>query len=312
VNSKKTTSIALCVGIIMALAMILPAMAAPYSLTVATGQTSYAQGATVTITGTLTDAGAPAAGLLVSVKVTDALGNEAYSTIVTTDAAGAYSTSFIHQLGTSQPAGTYTVQAAASQNGNQIATATKTYTVTSAVTVVPKITLSPSTGLVTTIVGEGFTASDTITISWGTTVVATVPQTVSVSSTGTFTAVVAAQTATAGNYTIKAADQHEKTATATFTVPNLQGPAGSTGPKGDTGATGAQGPKGDTGATGATGAPGATGATGATGAPGPSGAPAVSGGTEMPLTAIALAVVALIVGLVAAFLAVTLRRKIAS
>jgi len=277
----------------MALAMILPAMAATYSLTAATDQTSYAQGATVAISGALTADGSAAAGLLVSVKVTDPLGNDAYTTIVTTDAAGAYSTSFEHQLGTAQPAGTYTVQATASQSGNQVATKTITYTVTSAVTVVPKITLSPSTGLVTTVVGEGFTAADTITISWGTTAIPTIPQIVSVSSSGTFTAIVSAQTATAGDYTITAADQHDNTATATFTVPDM---------KGATGATGAAGPKGDTGATGA------TGATGPSGAPGE----VTTQSSDIPLTALALAVVALIIGLIAAFIAFTLRRKIAS
>jgi hypothetical protein len=68
VNSKKTTTIALCVGIIMALAMIMPAMAAPYGLTVASGNPSYIQGATVTMTGTLTDNAVPAAGLLVGLR----------------------------------------------------------------------------------------------------------------------------------------------------------------------------------------------------------------------------------------------------
>jgi len=304
VNSKKTT-IALCVGIIMALAMILPAMAATYSLTVATDQASYVQGAPVTIAGVLTADGSAAADLLVSVKVTDPLGNEAYSTITTTSATGAYTTTFEHQLGTAQTAGTYTVQATASQNGNQIATKTTTYTVTSAVTVVPTITLSPSTGLVTTIVGTGFTAADTITISWGTTAIPTVPQTVSVSSSGTFTAIVSAQTATADDYTITAADQHENTATATFTVPDMKGAKGDTGAPGASGSTGTQGPKGDTGEPGATGAQGPA---------GPSGAPGevTTQSSDIPLTALALAVVALIIGLIAAFIAFTLRRKIAS
>jgi hypothetical protein len=321
VNSKKT-SIALCVGIIMALAMILPAMAATtYNLTVTTDQASYATGATVTITGALTADGSAAAGLLVGIQVTDPLGNSAYSTIATTDASGAYSTSFSSLLGTSQPAGTYTIAATASQGGNQVATATTTYTVTSAVTVVPTITLSPNTGIATMISGTGFTASDTITITWGGITMVTSPMTVSANSAGAFTAsVVALNQTVAGPYVIEAVDQHSVSANATFTVPNLQGPAGATGatgaqgPAGAAGSTGATGATGSTGATGATGAKGDTGDTGATGATGPSGAPGTSTTQDanMPLTALALAVVALIIGLVAAFIAVTLRRKIAS
>jgi hypothetical protein len=244
VNSKKT-SIALCVGIIMALAMILPAMAAPFSLTVATGQTSYAQGATATIAGTLTDAGAPAAGLLVSVKVTDLTRqrciqhnrNHRRSRRIQhklpTPTRNITASRNIHSHSNSKP------RWQPNRNSNHklycnisCYGSTKNHAVTKHC-------------LITTVIGEGFTAADTITISWGTTAIPTVPQTVSVSSSGTFTAIVSAQTATAGNYTITAADQHGNTATATLTVPDM---------KGAPGATGAPGPKGDTGATGATGA----------------------------------------------------------
>jgi hypothetical protein len=292
----------------MALAMVLPTMAAPYSLTVTTDQTSYAQGATVAITGALTDAATPAAGLLVGIKVTDPLGNDAYTTIVTTDAQGAYSTSFSSVLGEAQPAGTYTVQATASQNGNQIATTSTTYTVTGAVTVVPKITLSPNTGLATTIVGEGFTAADTITITWGTTTMVTNPLTVSVSSSGSFVAQVTALNQTIPDaYVVKAVDQHGNSANATFTVPSIQGAPGQ---KGDTGTPGTPGTNGSNGSNGAD---GATGPVGPSGAPGQKGdAGDVTNTSDIPLTALALAVVALIVGLVAAFIAFTLRRKIAS
>ena len=51
----------------------------------------------------------------------------------------------------------------------------------------------------------------------------------------------------------------------------FKGPAGSQGPKGDTGATGLQGPKGDKGDTGATGPQGPKGDAGATGPQGPAG-----------------------------------------
>jgi hypothetical protein len=60
------------------------------------------------------------------------------------------------------------------------------------------------------------------------------------------------------------------------------GPAGPTGPQGDTGATGdagATGATGDAGATGATGDAGATGATGAAGATGPQGPKGDTGAT---------------------------------
>jgi len=294
----------------MALAMIMPAMAATYSLTVTTGQASYSAGDTVTITGTLNADASPAAGLLVGLKVTDPQSNTAYTTIATTDSTGAYSASFSSILGTAQPAGTYTIQATASDaQGTQVATATNTYTVTGAVTV-PTITLSPNTGLATMISGTGFTASDTITITWGTITMVTSPATVSASTSGAFTAsVVALNQTVPGAYVITAVDQHGNSANATFTVPNLQG---ATGPKGDAGAT-TTGATGASGSNGAQGPKGDTGATGAQGPAGPSGAPGeVIGGTDMPLTALALAVVALIIGLIAAFIAFTLRRKIAS
>jgi hypothetical protein len=87
-----------------------------------------------------------------------------------------------------------------------------------------------------------------------------------------------------------------------------QGPTGSTGSSGSTGATGATGPAGPSGAAGPEGAVGPAGATGPAG----SDAEGVVGGPAMPAAAVGLAVVALIVGLLAAFVAITLRRKIAS
>ena len=177
----------------MALAMIMPAMAATYGLTVTPNRTSYIQGATVAINGTLTADAAPAAGLLVGLRVVDPQGANAFTTIAVTNAQGVYNASFSSILGTAQPTGTYTIQATASDAlGNQVATATTTYTVTVAVTVVPTITLSPSTGLVTTITGAGFSPTDTITVTWGTVTMVTIPQTISASVTGSFTAIVTA------------------------------------------------------------------------------------------------------------------------
>jgi len=98
---------------------------------------------------------------------------------------------------------------------------------------------------------------------------------------------------------------------------DLKGEKGDPGPKGDTGSTGATGPagsgstgaKGDTGSTGATGPAGATGAKGDTGLQGPAGEDAP---VSWLSTAIIIAIVALIISAVAAFLAITLKRKIAN
>ncbi|XHH08699.1 MAG: hypothetical protein ACFCUE_14190 [Candidatus Bathyarchaeia archaeon] len=122
-----------------------------------------------------------------------------------------------------------------------------------------------------------------------------------------------------GNWTWEAIFEEELSITGMFAVTNgtVVGTAGPAGPQGEAG------PKGDTGATGATGASGSSGATGAQGPEGPVGptgpagpqgsdAEGVVGGPMMPTAAIGLAVVALIVGLLAAFVAITLRRKIAS
>jgi hypothetical protein len=97
-----------------------------------------------------------------------------------------------------------------------------------------------------------------------------------------------------------------------------QGPQGATGPQGPAGSgsgsgSGSQGPKGDTGSTGPKGEPGAKGDTGSTG---PKGEPGTSADTTeastWATTGVVLAIVALVIGAVAAFLAITLRRRIAS
>lgn len=93
------------------------------------------------------------------------------------------------------------------------------------------------------------------------------------------------------------------------------GPAGATGAQGPAGATGATGPAGPAGATGAQGPAGATGPAGPAGPEGPAGADAdqtIVGGAAMPAASLGLAVVALIIGLLAAFIAITLRKKIAA
>ena len=120
------------------------------------------------------------------------------------------------------------------------------------------------------------------------------------------------------------------TGAGTFTVVEKpepeQGPQGEPGPVGATGPAGPEGPQGPAGATGATGATGAAGPKGDTGATGPKGDPGETGpaGPEGPqgpkgedadpttaTVATGLAAVALIIALLAAFVGITLRRKIA-
>lgn len=122
-------------------ACVAPAFAQTYSMTVTTDKTSYPAGAEVTISGTVTPA---QSGILVTIKVTDQQGNSAYSTIATAGTNGAYSSSFIHQLETGQPTGTYTVSVNAGINGNSVATKSMTYTVTAAATPTPAPTPSPT------------------------------------------------------------------------------------------------------------------------------------------------------------------------
>ncbi|MCL2643359.1 MAG: IPT/TIG domain-containing protein [Candidatus Bathyarchaeota archaeon] len=93
------------------------------------------------------------------------------------------------------------------------------------------------------------------------------------------------------------------------------GPAGAPGEKGEKGDTGAQGSSGSSGSAGARGSDGAKGADGATG---PAGAPGAQGqaGADAPTgtlnAALIIAIVALIVGALAAFLVFTMKRKIAN
>lgn len=82
-----------------------------YTLTVLSDAPSYVKGAQVTISGLLTSTSS-VAGYLVSIRVNDPLGNNVYSTIVTTNSGGSYTVSTLGTL--SQQTGTYTIQATAS------------------------------------------------------------------------------------------------------------------------------------------------------------------------------------------------------
>ncbi len=204
------------------------------------------------------------------------------------------------------------------ENGN---TATTTFTV-----IPPSITLSPTTGFSTTISGTGFRANQAVTLRWGTITLTTVPMTITTNSEGNFVAMISAlNQTTPGQYTVNATDATGNTAIATFTIPITQGAPGTTGATGAagqagangatgaTGATGSTGPSGDDGATGPQGPTGETGPKGETGATGPAGPTGSAGSAQnntMAPAAVGLAVVALVIAIVAAFAAVTMRRRL--
>ena len=189
--------------------------------------------------------------------------------------------------------------------------------------ILPGIILTPSVGFATTIVGTSFQSNTAITILCNQTKIVTTPQNVVTDNNGNFTAVMTAPNTASGVYNITAIDQYDEVATAWFTVPNTTGATGTTGQTGATGATGTTGSAGTNGFTGATGQTGSQGPRGDTGATGPQGdkgdtgatgptastAPEVAGGPLLPLSSIALAIVALVASLIAVFLAIQLRRK---
>ena len=85
-------------------------------------------------------------------------------------------------------------------------------------TVGPKIALSPATGpagITVTIVGSGFGASQTVTITYGTTAVTTTPATVTTNTSGGFSCSFTAPAGQAGTFTVSASDGIY-TATASF------------------------------------------------------------------------------------------------
>lgn len=114
-----------------------------YTLTVTSDAQSYGRGAQVNISGLLTSTSS-ASGYLVTIRITDPLGNNAYTTIATTTATGAYSASFVDQLGVSQPIGIYTVLVNAALNGNSVASNNMTYIVTTSLTPTPTPTPTQS------------------------------------------------------------------------------------------------------------------------------------------------------------------------
>lgn len=117
----------------------------------------------------------------------------------------------------------------------------------------PVLELVPAIGFAsTTIVGSGgFAANSKINITWGGTLIPTVPQEITTDEYGNFTAIITVLTPNApGIYLVNATDEFGRSGLATFTVVNMRGPAGTDGAQGAqgaTGETGAQGPKGDQG-----------------------------------------------------------------
>lgn len=101
------------------------------------------------------------------------------------------------------------------------------------------ITLNPSTGISTTIMGSGFTPFGTVKVFWndGSTQMITVPYYFVVGGLGNFACVVTALDQThSGNYTIYVEDVSTTNIVSTkFTVPILKGATGEIGPTGKTG-----------------------------------------------------------------------------
>jgi len=164
-NHQKTLKTALCTALIAAFALGLcaPAFAADvWTLSATPSSSSVAQGALVTISGTLTLNGAAASGVFVSVQITDTAGNLAYSTIVTTATDGTYSAQY--RIAPNGATGTYSVAITASQGGAQVAATVATFAVTPATT----LTLTPiwaAPGATVAYAGTGFTASRAFNVS---------------------------------------------------------------------------------------------------------------------------------------------------
>ena len=190
------------------------------------------------------------------------------------------------------PTGTYTFTATATTVEGELDIDNNEFTLS--IYVFTPLLLVPDTGFAsTTVVGADFEPTSTVTITWDGTLIPTVPSTVVVDSDGSFTAIISVPTqAEPGIHTINATDEAGNSAEGTFTVLDMTGPTGATGPAGVDGATGATGPAGPAGVDGATGATGPAGPAGATGATGETGAAAP---TEYLWGSIGLAIIALLI-----------------
>lgn len=160
------------------------------------------------------------------------------------------------------------------------------------------ITLSPTTGIVSTVRGANFTPNSTVVIAAGTTILATVTS----SGIGTFTAAIVAPNQTvATQLSITATDGANRAAAAALTVPSVVGPAGPAGVNGAAGAAGA---------VGATGVPGGLpGAAGAVGAAGPAGAPGAAGSDTNVTFALIVGFVGVVIGVAALAMVMSARKR---
>ena len=126
----------------------------------------------------------------------------------------------------------------------------------------PVLDLVPDRGFAsTTIVGSGFSASSTITVTWDGTPIPTVPSPLITDSYRNFTAIITVLTPNVpGPHIVNATDENGRSAETTFTVIDMTGPEGPAGPEGPQGPQGETGPQGPQGETGPYGEPGPTGA----------------------------------------------------
>ncbi len=168
--------------------------------------------------------------------------------------------------------------------------------------VLPSITLTPNSGLVTTIIGTSFTPNANITVLCNGITVPTIPSIITTDASGNFTAIISFSS-TKATYNVTAVDTSGISAYAMFSVPDYTGATGATG---TTGATGQTGTTGATGQQGAQGERGDTGATGPTASPSPNNTTTQSG--DLPLVPMAISVVAILVAVFAVILSL-LRKK---
>ncbi|MGA3291515.1 MAG: IPT/TIG domain-containing protein, partial [Candidatus Bathyarchaeia archaeon] len=158
-------------------------------------------------------------GFKANSTVTITLGGSTIATIptpVTTSTTGSFSASFIVPAGsvTGSIAGAKTIQG---NDGTNSANAT--------FTVIPSITLNPTsgiTGTVVTVSGAGYAANSRMTIKYGSSTMTTSPTTVTTTAYGTFSCTFAVPASVAGLNTVTGTDSSSNTAAATFTViPNI-------------------------------------------------------------------------------------------
>ncbi|MDD5094705.1 MAG: hypothetical protein PHV74_10050 [Dehalococcoidia bacterium] len=112
----------------------------------------------------------------------------------------------------------------------------------------PEIGLSSTQGNMTIVYGSGMTPNSAISFKWNAQPLITYPTNVTAGADGTFSALIVAPTATAGEYVISATDSASKSAQDTFTVvapaKGDKGDKGDVGPAGEVGAPGAEGEEG--------------------------------------------------------------------